>query len=168
METFISVADIGRNGRTFAALSEEANPCVGCSAPCCRVLLAPHPTPTTFSDLDYIRYALGFPATEMVVHRDGSWQMLSHRACTLLDGETSLCTVHGTSRKPKVCAFFNPYRCWYKRNFTTDDPPDIVRLDSARFELLLEAVSFDDEERIEAIPSWEALHAIVHGAAPPD
>jgi hypothetical protein len=161
-ETFIPVSAVGRNGRTFDSLTQQS-PCDGCSAPCCRILITPHPTPLSFSDLDYIRYVLGFPRTEMIVHKDGTWQMATHRACSLLDEEHGLCTVHGTPRKPKVCVYFDPYKCWYKRNFTTPRPPDIVRLDADRFERLLAVCAFDENGAISEIPRWEQLRAVVEG-----
>lgn len=161
-DTFVPLTAVGRNGHGFAELA-GASPCDGCPAPCCRMVLSPHPTPTTFSELDYVRYLLGFPDTEVVVHRDGTWQQLSHRACMFLSDDAR-CDVHDTPRKPKVCVFFDPYKCWYKRNFTTDDPPDIVRLDSSRFEALLAACALDDAGRLTEVPSWEELRALV---APP-
>lgn len=163
--TFIPVQAIGRNARRFTDLA-EANPCDGCSAPCCRIVLTSHPTPQTFMDLDYIRYLLGFPGTELIVSRDGAWQQLSHRTCGLLDAADSRCTVHGTVRKPKVCVFFNPYRCWYKRNFTVADPPDIVRLDLSRFEAMLDACVFDDNGQLTQVPPWELLRDLVSPPAP--
>lgn len=163
--TYIPVEAIGRNARQFTEMA-EANPCDGCSAPCCRIVLTPHPTPQTFNDLDYIRYLLGFPGIELIVARDGTWQQLSHRTCNLLDPAEARCTVHGTARKPKVCVFFSPYRCWYKRNFTVAAPPDIVRLDLSRFELLLGACVLDENGRLTQIPSWEQLRDLVPPPAP--
>ena len=163
--TFIPVEAVGRNARGFTEVS-EGNPCDGCSAPCCRMVLTPHPTPQTFLALDYVRYLLGFAGTEVIVSRDGTWQQLSHRACVLLDAAQSRCTVHGTPRKPKVCVFFDPYGCWYKRNFTVADPPDIVRLDLARFEILLTTCQFDDDGRLTHVPSWDELRTLVPPPVP--
>jgi hypothetical protein len=159
-ETFIPLDAVAGHGRPFTQFA-ESNPCDGCSAPCCRIVLTPHAEPRTFTDLDYIRYLLGFPDTEMIVARDGSWQALSHRTCLLLDLAEARCTVHGTPRKPKVCVFFDPYRCWYKRNFTTADPPDIVRLDLSRFEAVLSACVLDDEGRLTEVPTWERMRELV-------
>ena len=158
--TFIPVAAVGRNERRFSEMA-EGNPCEGCSAPCCRMVLSPHPTPQTFAALDYVRYLLGFPDTEMIVTREGTWQHLSHRACGLLDLASSRCTVHGTPRKPKVCVFFDPYKCWYKRNFTVADAPDLVRLDLVRFETMLASCVLDDDGRLTEVPSWEQLRELV-------
>jgi hypothetical protein len=159
-DTFVPLSAVGRNGHGFFELA-EGNPCDGCSAPCCRMVLSPHPTPRRFADLDYIRYLLGFPDSEMVVSRDGTWQHLMHKACGLLDLAQSRCSVHNTPRKPKICVAFDPYKCWYKRNFTVADPPDIVRLDISRFEMMLTACLFDDNGALIEVPSWEQLRALV-------
>jgi hypothetical protein len=143
----------------------DGNPCAGCSAPCCRMLLIPHPTPMTFMDLDYIRYMLGFRRVGMVLSSDGTWQVAVDDVCSLLDQETNLCTVHGTPRKPKTCVFFNPYRCWYKRNFAGDDSPDLIRIDSEGFEILLAQVRFGDDGQIVELPSWEALRTLIEESA---
>jgi len=139
----------------------EENPCIGCSAPCCRMLLVPHPTPGTYMDLDYIRYMVGFRSVKMVLNRDGNWQVLIEQTCQLLDEETNRCTAHNTSRKPKTCVFFNPHRCWYKRNFTTADPPDIIRIDMEAMDAMLAMVRFDDEGNIIELPRWETIHGLV-------
>jgi Fe-S-cluster containining protein len=136
----------------------EQNPCAGCSAPCCRVLLVPHPTPTTFMDLDYIRYVVGFHRAQMILNNDGRWQLLVEQACRLLDPETSQCTVHGTPRQPKTCVFFNPYRCWYKRNFDNRQrAPELIRVDMDKLEAILPHVRFDEDGNILEIPKWESI-----------
>src|SRR5262245_19459783 len=139
----------------------EANPCTGCSAPCCRMLLIPHPTPSTYMDLDYIRYMVGFQSVKMILTTDGHWQVIIEQNCRLLDQKTNLCTVHGTPKKPKTCVFFNPYQCWYKRNFTTVNPPDIIRIDLEVIEIILAHVRFDDEGTITELPTYEFIRDAV-------
>ena len=158
-QVFIPLGSVGQRGTGFLEAA-AGNPCSACAAPCCRMLLIPHPTPGTFMDLDYIRYMLGFPSVEMILNRDGSWQVSIDSVCGFLDQETNLCTVHATPRKPKTCVFFNPHHCWYKRNFTSDDPPDIIRIDQGTFELLLEAVRFDEHGEIVELPSWDDIGAM--------
>lgn len=148
--------------KTFFQIA-ESNPCTGCSAPCCRMLLIPHPTPVNYMDLDYILYMLGFPNIEIVLSQSGQWQVLVNQVCTMLDQETKLCTVHGTPRKPKTCTFFNPYRCWYKRNFSTDQQStELVRLNRSTMETIMSLVRFDDQETIIQIPTWEKIYGIVY------
>lgn len=142
----------------------EGNACTGCSAPCCRLLLVPHPTPATFMDLDYVRYVVGFHSAQMILNRDGRWQLLVEQRCRLLDPETNLCTVHNTPRKPKTCVFFNPYRCWYKRNFDKkENPPELIRIDIDGLEAILPHVRFDEDGNILEIPKWELVRELVNG-----
>jgi len=152
-------------GRNFPEVVEE-NPCIGCSAPCCRILLIPHPTPATLMDLDYIRYMLGFQGVRMILTREGQWRILVEQQCGLLDSATCRCTVHGTSRKPKTCVFFNPYHCWYKRNFhDTNDPPDLIRISAQGLEIVLQHVRFDENCKISETPPWELVRELVRGEA---
>ncbi|MEW6181714.1 MAG: hypothetical protein AB1500_00860 [Bacillota bacterium] len=146
----------------------EENPCNGCSAPCCRLLLIPHPTPGTYMDLDYIRYMIGFESVRVILNSDGQWQVLIERTCRLFNEETNLCTVHDTARKPKTCVFFNPHRCWYKRSFESKDAPGLIRIDMEGLEAILTHIRFDEEGNIIEIPTWEVMRALVNnkGCAP--
>jgi Fe-S-cluster containining protein len=81
------------HGKGFFEIASNS-PCTGCFAYCCRMLLIPHQTPTTFMDLDYILYMLGFPGIEMVLNSEGQWQVLVNQICGFLDQKTNLCTVH--------------------------------------------------------------------------
>lgn len=145
------------HSRNFSEIAEE-NICATCSAPCCRVLLVPHPTPATFMDLDYIRYVVGFHNSQMILNSDGRWQLLIEENCRMLDPDTHLCTVHNTPRQPKTCVFYNPYRCWYKRNLdSTENPPELIRITMEKMESLLPHVRFDDNGNILEIPRWEAI-----------
>ncbi len=140
----------------------ERNPCTGCSAPCCRVLLIPHKPPATFLELDYIRYMLGFKNVEMIVNSEGQWHVYLKETCQLLDEKTNLCTVHNTSRKPKVCDYYNPYQCWYQRNLTTENPPDTILIDREGIERILPHVKFDNDGNIKEVPNWEKMRELLN------
>jgi len=146
--------------KNFLEMAQE-NPCTSCIAPCCRVLLIPHKPPATFLEMDYIRYMVGFKNVEMIVSSDGQWQVCVKEICQLLDEETNLCTVHNTPRQPKVCVNYNPYHCWYQRNLTTDNPPEIIRLDMEAMEVILPHVLFDTDGNIKEVPNWEKMQELV-------
>lgn len=146
----------------------QENPCARCSAPCCRMVVIPHPAPTTFMDLDYILYMLGFPAIQMLLSRDGSWQVAIETTCRFLDGKTHLCTVHDTPRKPKTCVTYNQYRCWYKPHFDKkNEMDDLVRFDLEGFEAFLMQIRFDEEGNITEIPTWEFTQELVKNSKLP-
>lgn len=149
------------DGKSFFEIAEE-NPCTDCSAPCCRVLLIPYPTPSTFLDFDYVRYMLGFPTVRMILNSDGQWQLLVEQTCRLLDQETNLCTLHDTPRKPKTCVFFNPHRCWYRWSFhKKENPPHLIPINTEVFEGILAHVRFDEDGNILEIPAWEFIRDLV-------
>lgn len=157
------VAFLGRNLPDRVA----SNPCEGCSAPCCRMQTFSVAPPNGFKALDHIRYLLGFPSTEVILNADGSWQALVWNACRFLEG--AQCGVHGTPRKPQTCVFYNPYECWYKRNFheSVVTPPDLIRFDPEAFERLLATVTLDDNDALTALPSWDDLRALAAGPPAP-
>jgi hypothetical protein len=156
--TDVPVNFLGRNAPEHAA----RNPCDGCPAPCCKLLLLPVAAPQTFMELDYLAYAVMLGDVELIIGEDGSWKIGKWGRCVHLT-DTERCGVHGTDAKPKTCVFFNPYQCWYKRNFVGKpaDAPDVIRLDRAAFDRLLELVVIDDDGTVGYVPSWNDLRKLV-------
>jgi Fe-S-cluster containining protein len=165
------VAFLGRNATATAtrfADHSEANPCDGCSAPCSKLTVIPQEEPRTFRALDRLRFLVAHHDHELLLDRRGRWQLGIERACSLLDGDTNRCTVHGTPQKPKICVYYNPYGCWYKRNFHETSPragdsPDLIRIDLEGFERILEHVRFDDEGNVREVPSFDELRRLAAG-----
>jgi hypothetical protein len=145
---------------SFNQMMEE-NPCEGCPAPCCRMHLSEYGVPNSFQSLDYVRYSLMFPGTEFLVSSDGGWSMLRWQTCAALRTDTCTCSLQGTAAKPRVCTTFSPFGCWYKRNFTTEEPPDLYRLDLARFEVWSKEIVFDENGFIVGVPSFERARALL-------
>ena len=139
----------------------SGNPCHGCPAPCCRMQLIPYKTPEGFMDIDHARYLLLFPATEMVVTNKGEWYVLKWSTCREFDESSCACGIHGTNEQPRICFAYNAYNCWYKRNFVTDQPPELYRLDLARFDVWVNEILFDDAGKIARAPNFEAAQALL-------
>lgn len=150
-----------KNGTGFDQL-KSANPCHKCEAPCCKMLLIPYPTPNTFMDLDYIKYMLGFPKINMILHKSGSWQVQVEQNCTHLNPENNLCELHNTPDKPKTCSFFNPYNCFYKHNFTGSHARSIIKINALAFEILINQIYFDEFGNIISIPSQDVIEGIAY------
>ena len=152
---------LGRNAPEHAA----TNPCVGCSAPCCRLLLSPQAAPQTFMELDYLSYVVLLAGVELVISEDGAWQVGRWGRCAHLT-DAALCAVHDTNAKPRTCVYFNPYNCWYKRNFevAAADAPDVVRLDRAAYGRLLEQVVVAEDGALVRVPTWPELRTLVTSA----
>lgn len=142
---------------------KQSNPCAGCPAPCCRMQVSQHKTPTTFADIDAIRYLLLFPGTEVCVSSEGEWSVIRWTTCIALDRATSLCTLHHTPLKPQTCLQYNAYSCWYKNNFVIDRPPQIYRLDMARFDVWVKEIRFGDDGRIVSAPDFERSLELLAG-----
>lgn len=151
--------------RSFDAIANTKS-CDGCSAACCRMLIFPHPQPQTFLDIDYLRYMLGFPGVEVQIDSDGSWSIAVLRDCRHLDPDTHRCTIHQSPSRPRICESYQADQCWYHRNFVSERPPELVRLDTTRFEQLLPLLRFDDTGRIVQAPNWEELRQLAGSDGP--
>lgn len=129
------------------------NPCEGCPAPCCRMLITHQQPPRTIRDIDHMRYSMLFENSEICIANTGEWSLIKWQNCTLLDLAASTCTVHKTPKQPLICKDFSPYQCWYKRNFVKGQPQtDLVRLNLERFETLVNATEFDSSGVISEFP----------------
>lgn len=138
-----------------------SNPCQTCKeAMCCKMLLLPYPTPANFMDMDSIKYMLGFPGTNMILHENGNWQIQIEQNCRFLTAE-NLCSIHDTPEIPKTCTFFNPYNCFYRQNFTADHSGNLIKINYYAFKKILERISFDELGNITAIPTQEEIRQIV-------
>lgn len=134
------------------------SPCLSCeTSPCCQFLPL-HTFPMrTLRDLDYARYMLNFDGIELGVTPDGTWQVYLHRPCRHLDLDTMRCRVHGTDRQPHVCKQYPAHACWYRHALQPQGDEDHLRVDRRRLDHVLDHVRFDEDRRIVAAPSWDAL-----------
>jgi hypothetical protein len=139
---------------TFEEFSQK-NPCIGCPAPCCQMQLIPHRTPATFMDIDFLRYMLLFPHTEVVVTLNGEWSILKWEQCSEFEDSSHTCKLHNTSDKPRTCVMYNPYNCWYKRAFVLNDSHQVYRLDLTRFNLWVTELQFSEDGKIISAPNFE-------------
>lgn len=139
---------------TFTEFSQK-NPCAGCPAPCCRMQLIPHRTPATFMDIDFLCYMLLFPKTEVVITPNGEWSILKWEQCSEFEASTHTCRLHNKSDKPRTCAMYNPYNCWYKRSFVLKDSNQVYRLDFVRFDLWVKDLQFGEDGKIISAPNFE-------------
>ena len=110
----------------------------------------------TFMDLDYIKYMLGFPGVKMVLYPNGTWQIKLEQNCRFLTVD-NLCDIHKSEDQPKTCSFYNPYNCFYKRNFSEDGSREILQIDRDIFQSILEIIQLDDQQNIVAIPTWDEM-----------
>jgi len=145
---------------TFEEFNENY-PCEECSAPCCRYLIIPHKSPSTWMDLDFIRYMLNFPDINVTVSKAGEWGILIHQDCLNFDEKDQKCKVHNTSTQPKTCSYFNPYQCNYRLNLDAKEPNSIYILDREKFMHWVKYVKFSENGVIVDGPSFEKSKEIL-------
>lgn len=133
----------------------ETYPCDNCEAPCCRYLLLPYKTPSTWMDLDLLKYILNFPNINVTVSKEGTWGILFNQDCIHLDVKNLKCKVHKTSMQPKTCTYFNPYECNYKLNFNDKNFSSMYILNREKFEHWLDFIKFNENGLIIEAPSFE-------------
>jgi Fe-S-cluster containining protein len=138
------------------------NPCEGCPAPCCQMQVLPWIPPKNLMGIDHIRFCLQFPGTEFVVSEAGEFSIVKWVQCSLFDEKKCTCSVHSTPKQPLTCVHFNPYQCWYKRNFVdVTVSPNIYRLNLERYEAWVKKIEFDEDHNIISFPSFSQVQSLI-------
>jgi hypothetical protein len=141
-----------------------SDPCANCAAFCCTTLTFPLAPPTTPTTLDYIKFALGFPGTEVIVS-DSQWLLAIKTRCRHLTGNR--CGVFGSSERPIKCQFFDAWTCGFKPTFGPGREAVVARVSLEHFGLLAGCCSFDETGAEGRVPSAAELHdAITSGWHP--
>jgi hypothetical protein len=133
---------------------EVSDPCAGCGAWCCKLLVFNRGLPTDASQLDFLRYCLGFPSVEIGVAAD-SWAVVVHTTCRHLEGNR--CSVFGTDERPLKCSNYDALSCKYRSHFGVPQPADVVRVSRDQFGVVADSIIFDDLGQIVAIPPVDVL-----------
>jgi len=141
--------------RRFAQLRD---PCTGCGAHCCRVLMFPIPTPETYGSLDYLKFSLGFPGVEIGVSDEG-WSIVVSTTCRHLRDDR--CSVYGRSERPILCSYYDASHCAYKPQFSVPRPESLLRLQLEDFATLAGSVEFDDQGAITNLPTKNELRDLI-------
>jgi Fe-S-cluster containining protein len=125
------------------------------------MVIIPYDAPLTFMQMDYILLMLGFPNLKMLLTNKGEWKVKIEQDCRFFDSDKGLCALHDHDKKPKTCHAYNAYHCWYKHNFGSDSPHDIIQFDLDRFKELGKYVRFSDDGHLVTIPSWDNLRELL-------
>lgn len=133
----------------------QESPCDSCTtATCCTYLPLHTFEVSTLMDVSYLGYLLNFDRIRLGLSSAGLWSVYYVEPCGFLDRTTLRCTVHGTSRQPRICSHYNPYGCWYRPTLGAMVTSDFVLVDRTRFAWLRDRFEFDDDRRLSAVPSW--------------
>lgn len=138
-----------------------SSPCEGCGAWCCKILVFNRGLPGDASQVEFLRYCLGFPSVEVGIAADG-WAVIVHTTCRHLEG--GRCSVFGTEERPLKCSYYDALSCGYRGHFGIPQPGDIVRVKRDQFSSVTDALVFDDLGRIVAIPPVELMRERVEQA----
>jgi hypothetical protein len=143
------------SSQTYAyAAAALQHPCDGCSAYCCKTLLFPRDAPTRTSDVDYLRFLLGFPGIELGIS-DKGWFVVVKSICRHLVGNR--CSIYGQPERPLRCGYYDEWDCTYKSRFGTPRPRGFLRLRLEQFAWLAECFEFNGEGEIVQIPALSDL-----------
>jgi hypothetical protein len=140
---------------------EVSDPCTGCGAWCCQTLVFKRGLPGDASQLEFLRYCVGFPGVEVGVAAD-SWAVIVRTTCRHLDGNR--CSVFGTEERPLKCGYYDARSCGYRGHFGVPQPDDIVRVCRDQFGIVASSIVFDELGRIVAIPPIEVLRSRLEDA----
>jgi Fe-S-cluster containining protein len=144
-----------RAPRSFQQL---AQPCDGCAAWCCTAVSFPYRTPQTHSNVDYLRFLLGFPGVELGVH-DGGWTVVVRTTCRhLVDNR---CSLYGRPERPLACRYYDAHQCVYRTNFGEPRPPAFVRVRYDQFASLARTFAFDASGLVLSVPTAEQARAAI-------
>jgi hypothetical protein len=129
-------------------------PCAGCAAPCCTNLLFPQPLPENAGQLDFIKFALGFPGVRLMATAD-EWMLAVSAHCRHLEG--SLCSVYGKPERPLRCVYYDEWSCIYKPRLGPTPSEDVALLELEAFAALEAEFKLDEDQRIFDGPSIEEM-----------
>ncbi len=142
--------------RSFAEAAES--PCASCpTAPCCVYLPVGRIPMETVAELDHARFLLNFRRIELGLFRTGGWEVFFRLPCRFLDTAEARCRIHDHPEQPRICRYYNPYKCWYKTALTGGVPTDFLRVDRQRLDAMLPRLSFDGQNRLVDVPGWTEL-----------
>jgi hypothetical protein len=148
---------IGSDPATYGYGDEALkDACAGCGAHCCKTLVFPQGIPTSASNLDYYRFALGFPGVELGIS-NGAWTMALHTSCRHL--RDNRCSIYGKPERPLICSYYDEWGCTYRWQYGQPRSDGFLRVKLEQFDALSSAFRFDVDGEIVEMPLVESLAA---------
>lgn len=142
-----SLPVISTGPRRYADIT-AASPCDGCAAFCCTKVEFPLAVPRSVASLDFVKFSLGFPGVSIGVTDEG-WRLIISTTCRHLVG--GRCSVYGTPQRPLKCAYYDAWRCTFRRDHDVARTDAIVTVALEQYDWLLETVSIDDDGVVTAM-----------------
>jgi hypothetical protein len=133
-------------------------PCESCAAPCCSTLIFPFAGPTSASNLDFLRFCLGFPGIEAGVSDEG-WSLVVKTACRHF--ANGRCSVFGEASRPLLCSYYDEWKCNYRWQFGDARPAGFVRVTLEDFPAVASAFRFADGGAVVDALDTEELRVLI-------
>ncbi len=146
--------------------AELRQPCDGCAAWCCAHLSFPHGTPQNASQVDHLRFALGFPGVEVGVDAAGNWTLEVRTRCRHLVDTVSggRCGVFGQEERPGVCRRYDAMSCAYRGRLSRPRPAGAARVTADAFDSVAAGFAFDAGGAVIRRPDLTEIVARVEAA----
>jgi len=136
------------------AYADLREPCNGCQAYCCKTLIFPQTLPGHITNLDFLKFCLGFPGIELGI-ADDIWSIVVKTTCRYL--QDNHCSIYGKPERPLLCKYYEASKCTYKAHFGTPRPGNFLRVQLEQFQWLIECFTFNENGTIVQFPPSEAL-----------
>lgn len=131
-------------------------PCSDCNGLCCSTLLFSGKKPETIRELDFIRYALGYPEVEYLINRN-DWLMKVNVRCKYLDS-SNRCLIYDKPERPLFCRYLDPHKCTVK----SDIKQFHIKVGLEQFNLIAENIEVDNNGKIREVPSLALLKEMLN------
>lgn len=125
--------------------------CHTCGA-CCSGLYFPAHSPKDAGNLDFIKYALGFPGVEYII-TENDWVLHIPVRCRYLEGKNR-CSVYGGEERPLYCRYLDPCKCSVKQ---VAGCPDYIHVNRETYPQIRELIRVGKEGFITGKPGLDAL-----------
>jgi hypothetical protein len=147
-----------REAMPIYSFDQVREPCTGCAAYCCRVLIFPMERPADASGFDYLQFCLGFPGIRIGIS-DTQWAILVDTECRHL--ENNRCSIFGLPERPLACRYYDEWRCTYKLHFEQAESAGVLHVDLDQYRHLLGCLEFDCNGAVMQIPKVSELRKFV-------
>ena len=135
-----------------------SDPCKGCPAPCCHVLLFPLSRPKNMAELSFYRYVHGFAGLELGATSRG-FVLQCHTRCRHLS-RTDRCRLYRSTSRPVFCRAYDPWACRYVPTYIEGDP-NFVRLPAGAWQEVEALFELGEDGEVTGVPAFEQVREVV-------
>ena len=132
----------------------RSNPCSGCAAYCCRVLVFPLPAPSDRREVSFYRYIAGFPGLEVALTPRG-YIVQCFSKCQHLT-ESNQCELFNKARRPVFCSTYDAWRCSFVPTYKNGTSL-LRRLNRDEWAIVESMFCYGEEGGVTHIPVYEEV-----------